>query len=70
MNLDLKSSFILTLTNVEFNLVSKALRGVLKGEEEDAAKELQREMMKHRIQKISDLSKQIEKLKSNMEGDE
>lgn len=53
-------------TPAEFALIGRALRGALRPDEVDAAKNLQIEMCKQKIREFEHHGQEIEKLKKNI----
>ncbi len=70
MQLNIFLGFSVSLTNEEFHMISRALRGMLRPEEKEAAAALQTEMMKAKSSRIKHLNSEMEKLDRNIQLNE
>ncbi len=68
MVLTVATIYKLELTGEEFHLISKALRNVLKDEELETARLLQKEMMERKISLARHHMNEMEKLEKNLKG--
>lgn len=66
MHVDVKIEYVLVFEPNEFNLVSRALRGVLNPEEIEPAKQLQRQMMEQKVKASKSHFQGISKLEKNL----
>ena len=66
MQVDLKMKWTMEFTPEEFGLISRALRGNLKEQDEEGAMTLQREMMEQKVKCFDHYAKEMDKLRKNL----